>query len=72
MTVSGNVRVIDTRDNAKANTLTGARLVINVRDGTSRITGAANVSKNVPQDGEQGNGQTSGRARIRFKTNSSR
>jgi lipopolysaccharide export system protein LptA len=72
MTVSGNVRVIDTRDNAAANTLTGARLVINMRDGTSRITGAANVSKNATQNGEQGSGQTSGRARIQLKPNSSR
>lgn len=84
MTVSGNVRVIDTRDNAAANTLTGARLVINMRDGTSRITGAANVSKNTAQNGEQsseqssgqsseqGSGQTSGRARIQLKPNSSR
>ncbi|HCQ82869.1 MAG TPA: hypothetical protein DIT66_08585 [Rhodobiaceae bacterium] len=76
MTVSGNVRVIDTRDNAEANTLTGARLVINMRDGTSRITGAANVSKNATQNGEQGSeqgsGQTSGRARIQLKPNSSR
>ena len=72
MTVSGNVRVIDTGDNAETNTLTGARLVINMRDGTSRITGAANVSKNGAQDGEQGGGQTSGRARIQLKTNSSR
>jgi lipopolysaccharide export system protein LptA len=84
MTVSGNVRVIDTRDNAEANTLTGARLVINMRDGTSRITGAANVSKNTAQNGEQsseqssgqsseqGSGQTSGRARIQLKPNSSR
>lgn len=72
MTVSGNVRVIDTRDNAEANTLTGARLVINMRDGTSRITGAANVSKNAAQDGEQSSGQPSGRARIQLKPNSSR
>lgn len=72
MTVSGNVRVIDTRDNAEANTLTGARLVINMRDGTSQITGVANVSKNGIQDGEQGSGQTSGRARIKLKPNSSR
>ena len=72
MTVSGNVRVIDTRDNAEANTLTGARLVINMRDGTSRITGATNVSKNGAQDGEQGSGQSKGRARIRLKTNRSR
>ena len=72
MTVSGNVRVIDTRDNTEANTLTGARLVINMRNGTSRITGAANVSKNGVQDGEQGSGQTNGRARIQLKPNSSR
>ena len=76
MKVSGNVRVIDTRDNAEANTLTGARLVINMRDGTSRITGAANVGKNAAQNGEQGSeqgsGQTSGRARIQLKPNSSR
>ena len=76
MTVSGNVRVIDIRDNAEANTLTGARLVINMRDGTSRITGAANVSNNGAQDGEQGSGQsggqTSGRARIQLKPNGSR
>ena len=72
MTVSGNVRVIATRDNAEANTLTGARLVINMRDGTSRIIGAADVNKNGAQDGEQGSGQTSGRARIKLKPNSSR
>ena len=72
MTVSGNVRVIDTRDNTEANTLTGARLVINMRDGTSRITGVANVSKNDVQDGEQGSGQTSGRARIQLRPNSRR
>ena len=72
MTVSGNVRVIDTRDNTEASTLTGARLVINMRDGTSRITGVANVSKNDLQDGEQGSGQTSGRARIRLRPNSPR
>ena len=72
MTVSGNVRVIDTTDNAEANTITGARLVIKMRDGTSRITGATNVSKNDAQDSEQGGDQTIGRARIQLKTNSSR
>ena len=72
MTVSGNVRVIDTGDNAEANTLTGARLVINMRDGTSRITGAANVSKDGEQGSGQSSGQTSGRPRIQLKPNNSR
>ena len=72
MTVSGNVRVIDTRDGAEANTLTGARLVINMGDGTSRITGAANVSKDGEQGSGESSGQASGRARIQLKPNNSR
>ena len=72
MVVTGNVRVIDTSDNSEANTLTGARLVINMRDGTSRITGATSVKKNVAKDRLQSGGQSSGRARIQLKPNSSR
>ena len=72
MIVTGNVRVIDTSDNSEANTLTGARLVINMRDGTSRITGATSVKKNVSKDRLQSSGQSSGRARIQLKPNSSR
>ena len=72
MIVTGNVRVIDTSDNSEANTLTGARLVINMRDGTSRITGATSVKKNVAKDRLQSGGQSSGRARIQLKPNSSR
>lgn len=43
MTVSGNVRVIDTTNNgedkSETNTLSGGRLVINMRDGTSQVEG---------------------------------
>ena len=44
MTVTGNVRVINTKD-TDADTLTGVRLIINLRNGTSRIFGAPKGTK---------------------------
>jgi len=72
MTVTGNVRVINTKD-TDADTLTGARLVINLRDGTSRIFGAANGASDNDKSSKQKDApKGSGRARIRLKPNSSR
>lgn len=50
MTVSGNVRVVDTTDANAGDGLSGATLVINMRDGTSQVQ----------------SGETGGRARLKI------
>ena len=71
MTVTGDVRVINTND-TDADMLTGARLVINLRDGTSRIFGAPNGANNNDKRGKQKSGKGSGRARIQLKPGGAR
>ena len=67
MTVTGNVRVINTKD-TDADTLTGVRLIINLRNGTSRIFGTLKGTKNnVKSDRQSG-----GRARIQLKPGGAR
>ncbi len=67
MTVTGNVRVINTKD-TDADTLTGVRLIINLRNGTSRIFGAPKGTKNNEKTGRQ----SGGRARIQLKPGGAR
>ena len=71
MTVTGNVRVINTKD-TDADTLTGVRLIINLRNGTSRIFGAPKGTKNNDKSGRQKGGQSGGRARIQLKPGGAR
>ena len=65
MTVTGNVLVINTKD---TDTLTGVRLIINLRNGTSRIFGALKGTKNNDKSGRQ----SGGRARIQLKPGGAR
>ena len=67
MTVTGNVRVINTKD-TDADTLTGVRLIINLRNGTSRIFGAPKGTKNNDNMGRK----SGGRARIQLKPGGAR
>ena len=67
MTVTGNVRVINTK-NTDVDTLIGVRLIINLRNGTSRIFGAPKGTKNNDKTGRQ----SGGRARIQLKPGGAR
>ncbi|MEC7512059.1 MAG: LptA/OstA family protein [Pseudomonadota bacterium] len=67
MTVTGNVRVINTKD-TDADTLTGVRLIINLRNGTSRIFGTLKGTKN----NDKGDRRNGGRARIQLKPGAAR
>ena len=67
MTVTGNVRVINTKD-TDVDTLIGVRLIINLRNGTSRIFGAPKGTKNNDKTGRE----SGGRARIQLKPGGAR
>ena len=71
MTVTGNVRVINTKD-TDADTLTGVRLIINLRNGTSRIFGTSKGAKSNEKSGKKNGGQSGGRARIQLKPRGAR
>ena len=71
MTVTGNVRVINTKD-TDADTLTGVRLIINLRNGTSQIFGAQTGTKNSNKGDRQKGSRSGGRARIQLKPGGAR
>ena len=71
MTVTGNVRVINTKD-TDADTLTGVRLIINLRNGTSQIFGEPKGTKNSNKGDRQKGSRSGGRARIQFKSGGAR